>query len=208
MASRRINLLPPELAQRKRARAILSSLGAGGLVLILVLGLVYGVQIGRLASERNKLEEQQQRNDALQAQITQLASVERSQRVLQQKTQILAQLTEREVLWSTVLNDISLVIPTEAWLTQFSATVAAGGGEVTEGEEVFGTITLNGMTFSHIDVAKWLTRLSSVEQFTFPYLSLSQKTESGGTPLVTFNSSVRLSEKAFRRNQPGRERKI
>jgi Tfp pilus assembly protein PilN len=207
MPTRRINLLPPELAQRKRARQILSSLGAGGIALILALGLVYGLQAARLASERHRLEVQEERNDELQAKIAQLAAVDRSQRLLKQRQELLASLTKSEVRWSTVLSDVSLVIPSDAWLTTFTGTVNIVADD-SEGAQVLGSITLNGVTFSHVDVAKWLTRLSSVEQFTFPYLSLSQKGTIGDTLVVNFNSSVQLSEASFRRNQRGAERDV
>ncbi len=208
MPTRRINLLPPELAQRKRARQILSSLGAGGIVLVAVLGLFYGVQAARLAAERNRLEVQQEKNDALQAKIGQLAAVDRAQRELARRTDLLASLTQREIRWSTVLSDVSLVIPSDAWLTNLTGTVNATAAADDEGTTILGNIALNGVTFSHVDVAKWLTRLSSVEQFTFPYLSLSQKGELAEVLVVNFNSSVQLSDQAYRVNQRGAQRRI
>jgi hypothetical protein len=59
------------------------------------------------------------------------------------------------------------------------------------------------VTFSHLDVAKWLTRLAGVDAFTDVYLSISSKAVIGPTSVVDFNSSVSLSDQALRRNQPG-----
>lgn len=208
MTRRRINLLPPELAQRKRARQLLSTIGAAGIALVVLLAGVYGFQVARLAGERNRLEDQEDRNADLRAKIAELSEVDRLQRLLVQRTELMSTLTVDEVRWSVILGDISLVIPSDAWLTTFTGTVNAGGADVTDGTPVLGTLNMNGTTFSHTDVAKWLTRLAGVDSFTFPYLSLSAKAVIGDTPVVNFNSNVQLSEKAFRKNQRGGGRKI
>jgi Tfp pilus assembly protein PilN len=208
VATRRINLLPPELAQRKRARQLLSTLGAGGIVLIVLLGIVYAIAVARLASEHHALEVQQEKNDALQAQIAQLNEIARSQVLLKQKSDLLTTLTASEVRWSTVLSDVSLVIPSDAWLTTFTGNVSTTPGTTPEGVASYGSVTMNGTTFSQDDVAKWLTRLDAVEQFTFPYLSLSQKDTIADTVVVTFNSSVQLSQDALRKNQKGAQRPV
>ena len=93
----------------------------------------------------------------------------------------------------------------------FDATVTAPCeaeicGEFPCGKVALGSVQLTGITFSHLDVAKWLTRLAGVDAFTNAYLSLSSKATIGPQPVVNFNSSVQLSDQALRRNQPGAER--
>jgi hypothetical protein len=68
---------------------------------------------------------------------------------------------------------------------------------------------MNGTTLGHADVAKWLTRLQSVDAFLFPYLSLSAKSgEIAGVTIVNFNSSIRLGAEALRTNQRGARREL
>lgn len=210
MATRRINLLPPDLAQRRKSRQLAAAIGVAGIGLVAILMLVYGVQELRLRGERSRLEAQEERNDDLRAEVARLEDFDRLQNELQQKTSLLSDLTQQEVRWSVLLADISLVIPSDVWLTNLSGQVriATGdeGGE--EDEATLGSIEMNGTTFSHVDAAKWLTRLVGVDGFSFPYLTLSVKASIDETATVNFNSSVQLSEQAFRRNQRGAEPRL
>jgi Tfp pilus assembly protein PilN len=201
----RINLLPPELAQRRRQRQLLSMIVAAGLVLIAILALVYVIQEFRLHGVRGDLAAQRDKNASLQAEVGRLQEFDTLERTLKQKQTLLATLTQNEVRWSVLLADVSLVIPSDVWLTTFTGTVNLNPQPAAAGSaaQPLGSITLNGVTFSHVDVAKWLTRLGSVDAFSFPYLSLSSKSTIGTTPVVDFNSSVQLSQEAFRRNQRG-----
>ncbi len=202
---RQINLLPPEIAQRRRARQITLALGAAGLGLVALLIVVFLVQTARLSSERGRLEDVQRQNSTLRRQVTSLQSFAALQETLRNKEQLLGRLTASEVRWSVLLSDVSLVIPSDVWLTNFSGSVqaAAPGTAVRAGTaQPIGTIQVSGNTFTHLDVARWLSRLAGVREFVFPYLSLSSKAES----IVAFNSSVQLSDAALRQNQPGGRR--
>ncbi|MFY9587728.1 MAG: hypothetical protein WAT66_09765 [Actinomycetota bacterium] len=200
---RQINLLPPEIAQRRRARQITVALGAAGLGLVALLIIVFLVQAARLSGERGNLEDAKRQNSALQRQISSLQSFATLQQTLRTKEQLLDRLTSNEVRWSVLLNDISLVIPSDVWLSNLSGSVQAPtpGTPVTTNAPV-GTIQVTGNTFTHLDVAKWLSRVAGVREFAFPYLSLSAK----AATTVTFNSSLQLSQSALRRNQPGGKR--
>lgn len=203
---RQINLLPPEIAQRRRARQITLALGAAGLGLVALLIVVFIVQAARLSGERGRLDDAKRRNATLSRQVTSLQSAAQLQETLRNKEQLLGRLTTNEVRWSVLLNDISLVIPSDVWLTNFSASVqaVAPGAQARPGQPAgpIGTIQVSGNTFTHLDVARWLSRLAGVREFVFPYLSLSSKAEG----LVAFNSSVQLSDASLRRNQPGGRR--
>lgn len=203
---RQINLLPSDIAERRRARQITMLLAAGGLVLLAILALVFVVQAARLSGERGKLEEQERANARLERQVRGLQEFAQQQARLRNKQQLLGQLTVNEVRWSLVLNNISMRIPSDVWLTNFSGSVQiapTGPGATTA---PVGTVQVSGKTFTHLDVARWLTRLADIEEFFFPYLSLSSKTESDTQTLIDFNSSVQLSQEALRRNQPGGQR--
>jgi Tfp pilus assembly protein PilN len=202
MTARQINLLPPEIAQRRRARQILLMVGMAGAGLLVILVLVFLIQTARLAGERNKLTEAKKQNAALQVQVDNLSQFAQLQSTLKTKETLLGTLTRNEVRWSVLLNDISVVIPSDVWLTNFTGN-ALGGTNAPAAGAPLGTLTFNGNTFTHLDVAKWLSRLAGVREFLSPYLSLSSKSGTGLAELVNFNSTVQLSDAALRRNQVG-----
>jgi len=201
---RQINLLPPEIAQRRRAREITLMIGAAGLALVGLLVLILLVQTARVAGERGKLRDVQNQNAALQSRVNELEFVAQNQAELANKQKLLETLTQNEVRWSVILNDISIRIPSDVWLTSFSGAVSAPVKQPA-GAASFGTISFGGATFTHLDVAKWLSRLEDINEFSFPYLTLSSKSGAAepGTETVTFNSTVELTTDALRRNQPG-----
>jgi Tfp pilus assembly protein PilN len=203
---RQINLLPPEIAQRRRVREVTLLIGAAGLALVALLVVVFLVQAARLAGERGRLDDAKKVNVALQGKVNQLQEFAQLELTVQNKQQLLGRLTQNEVRWSELLNDTSLVIPSDVWLTNFSGSIQVASGTTASGDVPIGSLSLAGSTFTHLDVAKWLSRLAVVREFTFPYLTLSAKAGEGAQQIVTFNSSVDLSTAALRRNQPGGER--
>jgi Tfp pilus assembly protein PilN len=201
---RQINLLPSDIAERRRARQMTLLLAAGLLGLVALLVLVFVLQAARLSGARGELEAQERANSRLERQVNQLQGFAQLQATLRTKEQLLGQLTVNEVRWSLLLNNISLVIPSDVWLTNFSGSVQAAATAPGAATGPVGTIQVSGQTFTHLDVARWLSRLAGVDEFLFPYLSLSSKSDSETTQtLVDFNSSVQLDQDALRRNQPG-----
>lgn len=201
---RRINLLPPEIAERRRARQRRAALAAAGLALVALYAGVFVLQETRLRDERDRLAEQRRTNAQLRAKATELAQFESAEAELKRKEGLVGALTKEEVRWSVLLADVSLVIPADVWLTALSGTVQESGEAAAR---TVGQITMSGTTFTHLDVAKWLTRLATVEEFFFPYISLSAKATLFAIPIVNFNATVQLSQNALRGNQKGAERR-
>jgi Tfp pilus assembly protein PilN len=197
----RINLLPPELRERQQARRWTFAVVGIGVIALVALGAFYFLQQMRLQDLQDDLRAQEEANADLQQQISRLESVAELQREAEAARTLLQELLEGRVLWSSVLRDISLVIPGEAWLNGLSGTVAGLGGiegatEVALAEGLIGQITFNGFAFEHTDVALWLSRLEDVRGFANPWLSNSTKTQIGATEVVQFTNSVDLSEQA------------
>jgi Tfp pilus assembly protein PilN len=199
----RINLLPPEIRERQRARRRVVAVVAVGLVILLLLGGFYLLQLMRLGDLQDDLEAQQARNNQLQSQIAQLQEVAELQEQLADSQQLLADLLANQIFWSGILRDISLVIPGETWLNGLTGTLL--GAETAEGAEVaaapglVGSISFTGFAFDHRDVALWLSRLEDVRGFINPWLATSTTTAIGETEVVNFTNSVDLSEQSLAR---------
>ncbi len=214
----RINLLPPEVLERQRARRRTTAAVLAGVLFLIAIGGFYFLQVLRLGAVEDDVAEQRAVNASLEAQIAELQDVAALEDEIDRTRLVLSTLLQDRVLWSGVLRDVSLVIPGEVWLNGLSAQLGAGEAaattttETTETTEpdpalagtIVGQISFNGFAFDHRDVALWLSRLEDVRGFINPWLSTSAQTLIGTTDAVGFTSSVDLSDQAIarRRNRP------
>lgn len=221
----RINLLPPEVGERQNLRRrTLATIGIG-VVLLVLIGGFYFLQVIRLSGVEEDIQVQEAVNADLQRQINELQDVAALEQEIAATRQLLSTLLQDRVLWSGVLRDISLVIPSELWLEGLTGQV--GAATAVEGEApaatavgeggLVGQISFTGSAFSHREVALWLSRLEDVRGFINPWLASSTKTsgeeavaEDGtttvtptGPTLVNFASSVDLSDQALARRAGG-----
>lgn len=205
---RRINLLPRELAAKRRSRQIAGMIVIAGLVMLGLMVIVYGAQRARLASARGDLERQERVNAGLQRQVAQLSQFAQRQQQVRTKEQLLTALTRNEVRWSSVLTEVSLVIPADDWLTNFSGLVQQG---IIAAGQPIGTIQVSGCTLlppdgTHLNVAQFLVQLGRPLIFDDdPFLTLS----SVGSDVcpVQFNAQLQLTEQSRRSAQPGGARR-
>jgi Tfp pilus assembly protein PilN len=196
----RINLLPPELIERQRARRQTTIVAVVGFVVILLLGFFYVLQQIKLSGLEERLAEQQATNDELAAQVNDLRRFDELLAEIAEREDLLVTLLENEVRWSGVLRDLSLVIPGTAWLETLEASiddplgpVAAQTTLVPVEEDIVGAISFVGHADRHPTVAEWLTALEKIRGFLNPWISESILEEIGEVPVVKFTSSVDLT---------------
>jgi Tfp pilus assembly protein PilN len=203
----RMNLLPPEVRQRQRTRRQTAAVIAAGVVVLAGIGALYFLQQLRLVGVNNDLEAQREANAGIQAQINDLRRFDELQREVQASRTMLQTLLANEILWSGVLRDVSLVIPSDVWLsgltgdTNESGNTQAPATTGTTNTGLVGQITFNGFSLDHRAVALWLARLDDVRGFANPWLSNAQKTDVGNNQVVQFTSSVDLSQQAVARGR-------
>lgn len=203
----RINLLPPEIRQRQRTRRQTAAVVAAGVVILAGIAALYFLQMLRLTGVRNDLEEQQAQNAALQAEINDLRRFDELQREVEASRQMLTSLMSNEILWSGILRDVSLIIPSDVWLSSINAQTTETTGGATTGPGagpstgLVGNISFGGYSLDHRAVALWLARLEDVRGFANPWLSTAQKSQIGTTSVVQHTSSVDLSQKAVARGR-------
>ena len=198
----RINLLPPEIKERQRARQRVVAVFLVGLIVLGALGAFYFLQLVRLGQVERDLADQRASNAQLQQEIGELRQFDELEQSVQASASLLTALLQDEVLWSGILRDVSLVIPGSTWLTSLTGNTAAtpeGGEPAPTGAPsgLAGQITLAGMAFDHRSVALWLTRLEDVSGFANPWLTNSTKTLIGDREAVQFSSSVDLTPDAL-----------
>jgi Tfp pilus assembly protein PilN len=170
----------------------------GLVVLVVALGAVY------LMFNRQVATKQDQVND-LQAQIqqvnTQVAALKWAQVLQTQRTAMMTTATQiynARVDWSNILEELSLVIPDQVALTDFTGQVPAamqpsvsGGASGASATQSTGAdITLTGRADNHVSVASFMTRLGLMPQLTNVQLVSSTENDTGG--FVDFQITANL----------------
>jgi Tfp pilus assembly protein PilN len=195
----KINLLPPELIERQKARRQTTIVAIVGFVVILLLGGFYVLQQLKLSDLDEKLAQQRATNENLAAQVNDLKRFDELIAQIRDREELLVTLLENEVRWSGVLRDLSLVIPSTAWLEDLDAAVRdplvanVETGVIGADPNIIGAITFNGKADRHPTVAEWLTALEKIRGFLNPWISESILELIGDVPVVSFTSSVDLT---------------
>jgi Tfp pilus assembly protein PilN len=187
-----VNLLPPEILQRQtRARLTFLVGVVGAAVLVLIIGF-YLLKTTTLSGVNHDIDAQNQSNAAIQGRIGQLQQFATLQQTAQQKEKELDSAFSYETSFSSLLEDVSRVIPPDAYLTSLTAQVSPPqAGATTTTPAIFvGSMTAGGSAASVESLSSWLTRLESVKGWENPWMTSITK-QSG---VYSFSSGVDLSK--------------
>jgi Tfp pilus assembly protein PilN len=193
-----VNLLPPDILQGQRYRRLtLTVLLAGAIILALIV-VFFLLQVGRLGSVNSDIAAENQTNAQLQGQIAALQKYDDLQVAAQQAQSELDAAYAGEVSFSGMLMDLSRVIPSDAYLTTFTATIAgpppAAGGTTTT-TPLIGTMTTGGQAIGFDSLSIWLTRLELVQGWVNPWMP-TITADSSVPNAYTFTTSVDLTQDA------------
>ena len=205
----RVNLLPPEIAEKATLRKAQFAMGGVGLAAAAVVGLLV-MNAGAKVSAANEVKaEAAAANVKLTADLKALQNVRDVYARVDAAKATLAAAMHDEVLWSSYLHDMTLTIPENVWVTSFSASLAprattagpAAGTPAAANAPVLdpglGTVSISGVAFSHHDVATWLESLSKQKGYANPYFTQSTEIKIAGRTLYKFTSSVNLTNAAL-----------
>jgi Tfp pilus assembly protein PilN len=200
---KRINLLPPEQrVKASRERGLLWAI----LILVaivVVLGLVYVWQNGQVNDKQAQLDQLTAETTVVQQQALALAPYAQIQTTRTAMTQTAKGIYDSRVPWATILQEVSLVIPENVRLQSLNGLVPATmlpGPAVPAAPGTAATtdITFIGTTYTHKDVAEFMTRLGLIPQLTNVQLTSSTgaaatgTTGTTGTPTVIFTVTASL----------------
>ena len=194
-----VNLLPPEIRQRAQIRKVTMMVIGAGVVVLVLIAFFFVVQSANLSRVNDDIDAQERKNADLQSEINGLQEFAALQTEAQAKSALLTTAFANEVSFSGILLDLSRVIPSDAYLTTFSAqvtppaetdpTVAAPVATTTP---LIGTMTAAGEASGADSLASWITRLESVKGWVNPWITTI--TESvPASDRFTFNSGTDLT---------------
>jgi Tfp pilus assembly protein PilN len=203
----RVNLMPPEIAAAERFRRLQLAMGSAVVVAAVAVGGLYLHARSGISSAQTQVNSAQAQNSTLTTKLNGLASVKQTFANVQAKQQLLQQAMGGEIRWSYVLNDLSLRIPSNVWLTAMQASetvpgIGLGAASTTTAlpgspTSSIGTISFSGLGFKHDDVATWLNAMAKERGFSQPIFTGSSETAIGSTGVVDFGSTVTITSKAL-----------
>jgi hypothetical protein len=223
----RIDLLPRGLVTQRVMRRQRSGVGAGILVLLAVLGLLYVLERRELAEAHDQADQQRAVATGLRAQRVRLQPLADLEAQIDAADQLKASVYRREIRFSGVMRDISAIVPNDVWLTSMSVafrgdanasgtgasssstTTPVGGAAatITPGSPGAGSpvasITFAGTGLEHVDVGGFLRALArgpkkdAQQVYLNPYFTSAQKGSEGEKTTVTFSATVDLSSAAY-----------
>lgn len=193
-----VNLLPPEIAEARRTRRAQAAMSAAVLLAVAVVGGLYYQAHRDVREGQATLAAAHAEQARLQGQVRSYRGVAEVQAELSARAALLAEAMGQEIQWSGYLNDLSLKIPANVWLTSMTASQGTSGvTPVGAGAPTIGTITFGGTAFTHDDVATWLDGLATEKGYTNPYFTSSSEAQTAGRNTVTFSSTVQLTPDAL-----------
>lgn len=207
----RVNLLPPEVLDVRRFRAVKWRLALAGVAtLALVAGGVYWAQRG-VGAAQDELDVTQGRTTVLRAQESTYAQVPQVLGQLEAASAARQRALGPDVLWYRFLSDVALATPANVSLTTLAVTLTAGdptsgaasaSASGTSADPLvptgIGTLTVTGTGKGYPDVAAWLQSIVAVTGLDASTLQNATRTnDSGAAGTVTFNTTVVVTPDAL-----------
>src|SRR5262245_15035967 len=158
----------------------------------------------RLSDVQTQIDAQNEQNATIQQQINGLKQYEQLQTEAQQEQDLLSSAYAGEVSYSGMLVDVSKVIPSDTYLTNFASTLQPPGStssSTTTPSSSSTTTFVGNMSFSgetlHFDsMSTWLNRLESVQGWANPWTS-NVTADSAVAGAFAFDTSVDLTQDAL-----------
>lgn len=182
-----INLLPPEIRQKRAVERRRILVAALAVIVLAALGGIWAFLTVLVSNEQGRLGRLEAQNAATRQAITEYEVFEKQRAEVQQKKQVVDQAIAGEIPWFKLLNEVSLVIPSEVWLNAFNGA---------EDQITFSANALDSASDTpdsgHKPVAKWMVRLSEIPMLSEIWLTASTK----GDGTVQFETSAKVKPPA------------
>ena len=204
----RVNLLPPEIAEKAFARKVQLGLGAGLAASVAVVGLLVVSAGHSVTAAQSSVDAANATNTKLKADVAKYNNVTAVYAAAEAAQAQLKTAMGQEVRYSQLLHDLSLSVPSTVWLknlayTQTAAVAAptatgAAGAAATPVATGIGTVSFQGIGFDHNDLALWLESLAKLKQYGNVYFSNSTEGLIGDTKkVVNFTTTADMTPAAL-----------
>ena len=185
----RINLLPPEILERRKAEKRFGWVIVAAIAIVVILVAVWGFAQLRLQSKRDELAAIQQQVQSTAALAEQLSVFEQRAAELEARRATANQALAARRDWGKLFNELSLVLPADIWLQTLTANEESGLDMAGYALDSPTDTPDNG----HKSMAKMLIRLADLEQLSDVWLTDSTKAEFLEQDVVQFTATAAVS---------------
>jgi len=190
-----VNLLPPDVLQRQHVRQrTYAVLFAGGVVVALIV-VFFVLQSAKLASVNSDITNQQKTNAALLVANSQLQQYANLQTEAQRKQDLLSSAYAYETSFSSMMQDISQVMPINEYLTSLAFNIlpppTSTGAATTSKSSLIGSMKAAGKVTDLQTLSEWLASLETVRGWKNAWFTSA--TRDASTGLWTFQSGLDLT---------------
>lgn len=168
----RINLLPPEILEKRKSEKRLVYVALVALLIAVVLAGVWGVALMSVNGKKQQVAARQQELAQTQSRAAELKVFEDKSLELDRRKAVAGTALAGRRNWSKLFDEISLVMPTDLWVKVLSASENSG---LTIDGNALDTATTPDL--GHKSIAKLLVRLANLEQLYDVWLTNAAKTE-------------------------------
>ena len=195
----RVNLLPPEIAEKAKVRRAQLAMVGVGVGAVAVVGALYMQSTAKVSEAETEKQRAVARHTVLQGELRKLDHVKQTYAQVDQANKTLSNAMHYEVRWSSYLHDLTLTIPENVWLKEMEVDLSLpkvpGPGSEPVLDQGLGTVTFKGLAFGYKDVAAWLDSLAKQKGYSDPYYTKAESKQ-GTKDLVDFESTVYINDKA------------
>jgi len=185
----RVNLLPPELLEKRQSEKRIVWVIAGALVLAVVLAGVWGVGGFIESAKREELAAIQQQTASIQAQADQLAIFEQRAGELEERKATVMMALGGRIDWAQLLDELSLVLPSDLWVQTMTLSETNG---VSMGGYAVDSPT-DAPDVGHKSIAKGLVRIADLDDLYDVWLDSSTKTEYNEQSAIQFSITAKVA---------------
>jgi Tfp pilus assembly protein PilN len=188
----KVNLLPPEIADRHKLRKLQAGLGGVALAAVAVVGLLYMQAGSGKTDAQARLDAARGLEPGLQSQTQKLANVPAEKAQIEAAGASLKAAMSSEVLWSDVMDNFRRYLPDGVRMTSLATTAVTPTAAVagtskpnaiaaTKPSNVIATVQIAGRAVDLNAVAAELDELAKVPGLTNVYLTTTTKSVATGT---------------------------
>lgn len=188
----RVNLLPPEILERRTAEKRIGWVAVGAIAVALVLAGVWATAAYQLQVRKEELASIQQQTQAVQAQANQLAIFEMRAGELDERREVVLSALGGRVDWPGLLDEVSLVLPSDLWAQTIVVDEDAGLSVAGYAVDSPSDTPDQG----HKAIAKGLVRLADLDSLYDVWLLNSAKTEYAEQDAIQFTFSAKVTPPA------------